>query len=194
MLDPSTASVLSPATDRTAEMVSAAIRDIGKFSDLYNEHYSQVYYFIFRRTSEKELTFDLTSMVFLKAMENLKNYRYTGIPFTAWLYRIALNEIYGLHRKKKLDLVYNLDTARVQNLAQEIDGSDQEEMISIMLKSMQELHKEEMDLLEMRYFSGLSVKDIACILNVTESNTGVRIFRTLKKLKTIIKNNHHECL
>jgi len=192
---PHSLTATAPATepDHTAEMVSAAIQDIGKFSDLYNKHYTQVYYFIFRRTSQKELTFDLTSVVFLKAMENLKNYRYTGIPFAAWLYRIALNEIYAGYRRKKLELVYNLDTEKVQNLVLEVEGSEKEEMNTQLLQALQKLEKEEMDLIEMRYFSGLSVKDIAGVLNISENNASVRIFRIIKKLKTILlKYTRHE--
>jgi RNA polymerase sigma-70 factor (ECF subfamily) len=189
----STALNLVPETDRTPELISAALQDVGRFSELYNKHYLQVYYFVFRRTSDKELTHDLCSVVFLKAMENLKNYKYTGIPFEAWLFRIALNEIYGLHRKKKLDLVYNLDSAKVRNLAMEVEGGEQQERIDQLMQAMEQLEKEEMDLIEMRYFSNLSVKDIACVLNISENNASVRIFRILKKMKSIILNlSSHE--
>lgn len=182
----STAKTSANEIDNTPELVRAAIGDIAQFSELYNKHYSQVYYFVFKRTSDKDQAFDLTSVVFLKAMENLKNYRYTGIPFHAWLFRIALNEIYAQHRKRKLDLVYNLDSEKVSNLALEVDGANNEEMISLMLQALTQLSKEEMDLAEMRFFSGIPVKEIAAVLNISENNASVRIFRIVQKLKTMI--------
>ncbi len=186
-----TSTAINPeqSADRTPELVRAAIGDIGKFSELYNLHYLSVYYFVFRRTSDKELAFDLTSVVFLKAMENLKNYKYTGIPFLAWLYRIALNEIYSLHRKRKLDLVYNLDTDKVRGMAQEVEGEEKEERIQQMLTALEKIDKEEMDMIEMRYFSALSVKDIAAVLNISENNASVRLFRIIQKLKSMIEKN-----
>jgi RNA polymerase sigma-70 factor (ECF subfamily) len=176
----------SSEIDNTSDLIKAAIWNIENFSVLYNKHYVKVYQFIFRRTSDKELTFDLASVVFLKAMENLKNYRFTGIPFEAWLYRIALNEIYSLHRKKKLDLVYNLNTNYIQDIAAEIDSQEKDEMITHVLNALYSLKKEEMDIIEMRFFGKQSVRDIACILNLSENHTSVRIFRILKKLKVII--------
>jgi RNA polymerase sigma-70 factor, ECF subfamily len=188
-----TSSKSNQETDNTAEMVRAAIEDISKFSVIYDKHYVPLYYFIFRRISDKELTFDITSNVFLIAMENLKNYKYTGIPLQAWLYRIALNEIYGMHRKKKLQLVYNLNMKDVQNLTNEMDTDYKEEMILHVLSALESLEKEEMNRIEMRFFSKMNVQDIACVLNITENYASVKIFRIIQKLKEIIiKKNNNE--
>ena len=173
-------------SDPTAEMIAAAVKDISRFSDLYNKHYLQIYYFIFKRTSDRDLSFDICSHVFLKAMENLKNYRYTGVPFEAWLFRIALNEIYGMNRKRKIDLVYNLDSEKVLNLPVDVSGGEKEALINMMLEALQRLEKEEMDIVEMRFFSDMSLREIAAILNISETNAGVKVFRIIKKLKTIL--------
>lgn len=173
-------------SDPTAEMIAAAVKDISRFSDLYNKHYLQIYYFIFKRTSDRDLSFDICSHVFLKAMENLKNYRYTGIPFEAWLFRIALNEIYGMNRKRRIDLVYNLDSEKVLNLPVDVSGGEKEALINMMLEALQCLGKEEMDIIEMRFFSDMSLREIAAILNISETNAGVKVFRIIKKLKTIL--------
>jgi RNA polymerase sigma-70 factor (ECF subfamily) len=181
-----TAQKSDPETGNTSEMVRAAIENISNFSVIYDKYYVILYYFIFRRTSDRELTFDVTSTVFLKAMENLKNYKYTGVPFEAWLFRIALNEIYGMHRKKKIQLVYNLNLNDVQNLTTEVDAGEKEEMIVQVLSALELLEKEEMDMIEMRFFSKMSLRDIACILNITENYAGVKLFRIIQKLKEII--------
>jgi RNA polymerase sigma-70 factor, ECF subfamily len=181
-----TAQKSNPETDSTSEMVRAAIENISNFSVIYDKYYVMLYYFIFKRTSDKELTFDITSNVFLKAMENLKNYKYTGIPFEAWLFRIALNDIYGMHRKKKLNLVYNLNLKDVQDLTNEVDAEKKEEMIKQMLIALESLSKEEMDLIEMRFFSKMNMHDIACVLNITENYVAVKVFRITQKLKEII--------
>jgi RNA polymerase sigma-70 factor (ECF subfamily) len=182
--------VFDTTADRTEELVREAVKDISKFAALYNLHYVKVYQFVFKRTSDRELSFDLTSTVFLKAMENLKNYRYTGVPFEAWLFRIALNEVYGMYRKKKLQLVYHLDLNSIHHFTAEIDIGDRELMIKRVLDLLPKLRKNEMDLIEMRYFSKHSVIEIATILNISENNASVRIFRVLKKVKTLYQKKY----
>ena len=75
------------------ELVVAAKMDPSKFSTLYDRYFEVIFNFIFRRTGNEDLCADLSSQTFLKALQNLKNYEFRGIPFSAWLYRIATNEV-----------------------------------------------------------------------------------------------------
>ena len=76
--------------------MEAARDNPAAFGVLYEKYFRQIYLFVFRRTDDEDIAADLTSEVFLKAMLSLKNLKFQGVPFSAWLYRIASNEI-NLH-------------------------------------------------------------------------------------------------
>ena len=69
--------------------MKAAQADRAKFAIIYDHYYKQVFLFIHRRLRDESTTADVASTVFLKAMLALERYRYTGAPFSAWLFRIA---------------------------------------------------------------------------------------------------------
>ena len=79
--------------------VQAAQKDPAMFRPLYERYHEPIYLYIFRRTTDEMLTADLCSQVFLKAMQKIHRYEYQGVPFSAWLYRIASNEIAQHFRK-----------------------------------------------------------------------------------------------
>jgi RNA polymerase sigma-70 factor, ECF subfamily len=74
-------------------VVEAAQADLSKFEVLYELHFDRVYFFIVSRVHDRTIAEDLTSEVFHKALANLPNYQWRGTPFSAWLFRIASNEI-----------------------------------------------------------------------------------------------------
>lgn len=172
--------------DDTPLLVEEAVNDISKFSVLYDRYFNDVYRFIFRRVSDPDLSFDLCSVVFLKAMEKLKSYSYRGKPFIAWLYRIALNEVYMQYRKNKIELVYHLDPEKFSSLDEDMDKELKTEQQEKLVDALSKLGKEEIDLVEMRYFSGISITEIAEVLGISENLVSVRIHRVIKKIKELI--------
>lgn len=88
---PAKASPAGPAEERL--LVEAAQRDPAKFGALYELHFERVYGFIAGRVHDRATAEDLTSEVFYKALANLPGYEWRGVPFAAWLLRIAANAI-----------------------------------------------------------------------------------------------------
>ncbi|PKP03824.1 MAG: hypothetical protein CVU11_06835 [Bacteroidetes bacterium HGW-Bacteroidetes-6] len=174
------------AHDDTPLLVKAALDDISNFGVLYDRHYNELYRFIFRRLCDTEKSFDMCSHVFLKAMENLRKFNYTGKPFIAWLYKIALNEIYMQHRKRKLEIVYHIDVESLHQLRSDTSDENQLDREAMLMQALQKLDRDEMEIVEMRYFEKQSVGFIAGVLGISENNVSVRIFRIIKKLKGII--------
>jgi RNA polymerase sigma-70 factor (ECF subfamily) len=73
--------------------VEAAQRDPGKFDALYELHFERVYGFVANRVRDRATAEDVTSEVFHKALASLPKYEWRGVPFAAWLLRIAANAI-----------------------------------------------------------------------------------------------------
>ncbi len=83
-------------TGRTVDergLVGAAQSDPAKFDALYELHFERVYAFVASRVRDRATAEDVTSEVFHKALANLPGYEWRGVPFVAWLLRIAANAI-----------------------------------------------------------------------------------------------------
>jgi RNA polymerase sigma-70 factor, ECF subfamily len=74
-------------------LVEAAQKDPVRFAGLYESNFERVYAYILRRVRDREETEDLTAEVFHQALAHLNNFEWRGLPFSAWLFRIASNSI-----------------------------------------------------------------------------------------------------
>lgn len=83
----------APAQGEERLLVEAAQSDPTRFDALYELHFERVYAFIAGRVRDRATAEDLTSDVFYKALANLKSFEWRGVPFVAWLLRIASNAI-----------------------------------------------------------------------------------------------------
>lgn len=82
-----------PVIENEQKLIEKAKQNSADFSPLYELYYKPIFLFVLRRLSDKELAADVTSQVFLKALQGISKYVSQGVPFSAWLYRIAINEV-----------------------------------------------------------------------------------------------------
>src|SRR5207248_4772323 len=74
-------------------LIERAKKDPEAFGILFEQHYSAIFRYVFRRIEDWDVSKDITSEVLFKAFKGLWRYRWQGIPFSSWLYRIATNEV-----------------------------------------------------------------------------------------------------
>lgn len=164
--------------------VQAAQKDRAAFRVLYSRYYEPIFRFVHQRSSDESLAADLTSQVFLKAMQNLHKYAYKGVPFSAWLFRIASNEIAQHFRKTKKNRVVTIEDQNISDIEDEYeDKAELEVNIGILKEVIQHLKPDEVQILELRFFEKRAFKEIADILDITENNAKVKIYRLLQKMK-----------
>ena len=72
-------------------MVRAAQKDIQAFEKLYDKNYEAIFRYVYQRVSTKDEAFDITSQIFMKAMTNIKQFKFKGFPFSSWLYRMLVH-------------------------------------------------------------------------------------------------------
>src|ERR671926_215832 len=80
-------------------LIEAAQRDPGRFADLYEEHFERIYAYVLRRVCDRSEAQDITADVFQQALANIARFEWRGVPFAAWLYRIAANAIRGHYQR-----------------------------------------------------------------------------------------------
>jgi RNA polymerase sigma-70 factor, ECF subfamily len=170
------------------EIIEKAKADPNRFTPLYNKYYKQIFLFIYRRADDEDITADISSQVFLKAILHLPKYEFKGVPFSAWLYRIASNEINQFFRNSKASRAISMEDSGIERLHEELgdDDSDEKEKEKMLMESMNHLTKEEVQYLELRFFEDRSFKEVGYILKITENNAKVKTYRILDKIKKII--------
>ena len=84
-------------------VIETAQRDPRRFADLYRMHFDRVYAYIARRVATRSDAQDLTAEVFQQALAHLGRFEWRGVPFAAWLYRIAAHAVTDHHHRTVRD-------------------------------------------------------------------------------------------
>ncbi|MBL7891914.1 MAG: sigma-70 family RNA polymerase sigma factor [Bacteroidia bacterium] len=176
----------APEIEQELRQINAAKLDPAQFQPLYDKYYKPIYIFIFRRTGNEDLTSDLTSQVFLRALINIKKYEHRGLPFSAWLFRIAFNEVNMFFRKTNTQRVISIDTTKINSIAVEAELESTAETDKLLMDCIAELSADAIQVIELRYFESRSFNEVARLLGISESNAKVKVYRILEKLKRII--------
>ena len=175
--------------------IQAAQNNPSAFGPIYNRHYLSIFKFLFKRTADETLTAELCSQVFLKAMNQIHKYEFRGVPFASWLFRIASNELGQHYRKTNKMRVVSIEDRSFPGMASEIDldfGEDgsYEQLKDALLATLDELKENDLKIIEMRFFEKRPFKEIAQIMDITESNAKMKTYRILERMKKkIIKKS-----
>ena len=165
------------------KVIERARQNPEAFRSIYEKYHSPIFRFIYRRTSNENLTADLCSQVFLKALTKIHQYEDRGLPFSSWLYRIAANEINMHFRTNKRMRTVSIDDRGIELFCDEMDHGDLKENLEKLKKVLQALPQAAMQLIELRFFEKRPFKEIGEILGITENNAKVRTYRLLDSLK-----------
>lgn len=152
-------------------LIEAAKRQPERFKPLYEKYYAAILKFVYRRVVSKDDAYDVTQQVFLQAMVNLHKYEYRGLPFSSWLYRIAVNELNQLFRKGSKMRGVNIDTEEIGEMVEEMFGNITiQEKEDVLTRTLLQLEENEYQIVEMRFFEKRQFKEIGDILNITEAS------------------------
>ena len=170
--------------DEEEAMISKAKADLKFFEPIYNKYYESIFRYVHRKTDDEDLAADLTSKVFMNAMHSLDKFEFRGVPFGAWLYRIATNETNKHYRDNKKRLL-SLEDHKVNLVmtCSELDEADIEQKQKVLTELISELEDEEIRILELKFFETKNFKEIAFILDKKESAVKMKMYRSLDKLK-----------
>ena len=166
---------LSPADDRL--LLEAAQKDPSRFAELYEIHFERVYAFIVRRVNDRDVAEDLTSDVFHKALANIRQFEWRGVPFVAWLFRIAANAIADRSRRAAKEVVEDPPEGSTEMNVEAIDQQ------SRLFKLVHQLPSDQRRVITMRFAEEKSIREIATELGRSEGAVKQLQFRALEKLR-----------
>ena len=165
--------------------IAAARSDPKRFTPLYECYFGDIFRFLLRRAGDRDLTNDLTQETFLKAMLALPKSQERGLPFRAWLYRIALNELRMYWRKRK-EVLIDLSYTQVRGLSEEMGLPMEDDEMPQLGIAMGNLDVDRNRLLELRYMDGLGYQEIGQILGIGEDAAKMRTHRVLAQLRAYL--------
>lgn len=168
-------------------LIAQAKKNPAAFGSLYEKYFDRIYYYLYRQTDDEELAGDLCSQTFVNTLNNLKRYEFRGVPFSAWLYKIASNEVKKHYRKFKGKKIFSIEEVRIKELVEQSDEVWDEDQIKKLVDYMKDLPEEMLQVLELRFYEERDFKEIAYILDITESGAKMRTYRALDKLRKNFK-------
>jgi RNA polymerase sigma-70 factor (ECF subfamily) len=160
-------------------LVEAAQRDPARFAELYQANFERVYAYVVRRVRDRHLAEDVTSEVFQEALAHLRRYEWRGVPFAAWLFRIAANAIADRAGR----------AAREHGTPAPEAGDDPEparerdEELARLYRRVRDLPADQRRVIEMRFTQEKSIREIAAELGKSEGAVKQLQFRAVQSLR-----------
>lgn len=155
------------------------------FRPIYEKFFKKILLFVLNRVYDKDIAADITSQTFLKALKNIGSYKDMGMPVSAWLYRIAINECNSFFKSSDRPRYVVLDDLFSNFLKEELntETDNSEEWFEKLSEALKTLNEAKIMIIELRFYEGKSFKEIADILGITESNAKVKTYRILDELR-----------
>lgn len=175
--------------DEDKILVAAAREDIEAAGRLYDKYYNDIHEYIYHCTFDSAASEDMTSNVFLSAFRHLGRYQWRQIPFRAWLYRIATNEVRMHWRRKKCTASMIKQEQSGELARSEPSGSDRiaaEEECRLLHKALLKLRLKYRTVIILRYFEDRAISEICEITGSKEGTVKSRLHRGLARLQDIL--------
>jgi RNA polymerase sigma-70 factor (ECF subfamily) len=160
-------------------LIEAAQEDPARFAELYENNFERVYAYVARRVGDRAETEDVTSEVFHHALANLRRFEWRGIPFAAWLFRIAANLISDRWQRSGREVA---DGSEIEVAVSPADIEACERRATIF-RLVELLPVEQKRVLVLRFVEEKSLKEVAREIGKTEGAVKQLQFRGLTTLR-----------
>lgn len=170
------------------EVIAAAKTNPARFAPLYNKYYKPIFIYVFKKIKDEDLTGDITSRVFLKALLNIDKYQDRGFPFSSWLYKIAGNEVNMYFRKANKKQEVELNENDLRTLLDEVTTFKDDGELGVVIEALNQLPLDQTELIDLRFFEKRSFKEMGEVLGISEGNAKIKLYRAIDKLKKLLPN------
>lgn len=171
--------------EETSLVARAKRGDEAAISQLYRQYAPAIYGYVASRVGDSAVADDLTSEVFLRALEGLPRFEYRGIPVSAWLYRIAHDRMVDHFRQQA-----RRPTMPLENELLSVQGEIEQEVdarlrIQQLREAIEQLTAEQHQVILLRFTAGLKLKEVAYVMNKSIEAVKMLQWRALARLKQL---------
>ena len=156
------------------------------FADLYEDNFDRIYAYVSRRLRDRTAAQDITSDVFHHALANLQNYEPRGIPFSAWLFRIAANKVYDYRQQQQYE--QKLPPPNLVDQQADFEGAEQ---AAQLFAAVRKLPADQRRVIELRFVEQKSIRETAEALQRSEGAIKQLQLRAVEALRAIFGEVSH---
>jgi RNA polymerase sigma-70 factor (ECF subfamily) len=158
-------------------------RDPEAWAEVYEEYFPRVYRYVAARVRDRLEAEDLTETVFLKALEASPSFKWKGAPVSAWLFRIARNQVIDYRRTDKSGRSLPLNDSIVSDGVDPAVAAERNWEIRRAIEAVGQLTKAQRDVIELRFAGELSTAEVAGVLGKSPGAVKVLQHSALKALR-----------
>lgn len=180
--------------ERERESVIRAKTDLKEFDYLYRKYFPKINNFVYHRVENESERQEIVSNVFFKALKKISLFRFLDSPkssFSAWLYRIAVNEINQFYRNlKRSEKIVEMHRFN------QVEGTETGISYELVQAKMKMLKQEDQNLIALKYFEKLSYRELGEIYKKSEGAMKVKMHRLLNILRASLEKeieNERSC-
>jgi RNA polymerase sigma-70 factor (ECF subfamily) len=163
-------------------LIQAAQSDPSRFADLYESNFNRVYAFVARRVKDREEAQDVTAEVFHHALKNLGRFQWRGVPFAAWLLRIAANALADRWQRVARGIEVPAADGQIENEADAAGTADIERR-AMLFQLVDRLPNDQRLVVMRRFVDQKSIREIAQEVGRSEGAVKQLQFRALEALR-----------
>lgn len=164
-------------------LIERAKRDPKAFAVLYRQHYDAIAGHVYRRTGDTHATEDIVADVFLAAMRSMARFRYRGIPFRAWLFRIATNRVNRWARGRRRSAVQTFESDVGAEVAERATEGRQPVEGELARRALLTLLPNYQSVLALHYLEEMGVNEIATVIGCRVGTVKSRLSRGREMLR-----------
>jgi RNA polymerase sigma-70 factor (ECF subfamily) len=176
-------------TDDMELVRQAQTGSVAAVGELYDRHRSRIFRYIHFKTGNKQVAQDLASEVFLRMVDHLSDFQPRGVPFSAWLYRIAQNLI--IKQGQRASKHPNVPLVFADNVSQNGDNPafvvERELEMEWVWQGLENLDESQREVIILRFITGLSLKETAEALEKTVAAVKTLQHRGILTLQATLK-------
>jgi len=177
---------MAPKTEAELEeerqLIEAAKQDPAAFQQLYDRYFDQVYSYVYYHCGSREQAEDITAATFQRGLEDLPNFQWRGIPYSAWLYRVAGNQL-SRDRRRPAWLELQDSEYRGPQSEQPEEQVIRMDQDSRLQEAIRGLPPDQRQAILLRFFAGMRNKEVGKVMNRSEGAVKLLVFRAVASLR-----------
>jgi RNA polymerase sigma-70 factor (ECF subfamily) len=157
-----------------------------QLAGLYDEYFDRIARYIYVRIGDRSEAEDLAGDVFVRALESLDSYRERGVPMQAWLFRIARNLTVDRLRRKGKTVTVPIEDMPVESAENPAAAAELNIEMEKVREAMQQLTGAQREIIQLRFFGGLSSKEVGAIVNKSDGAVREMQRAAVEKLRRLL--------
>ncbi|WP_297133851.1 RNA polymerase sigma factor [Terrisporobacter sp.] len=154
--------------------------------ELISNYYKEIYIYVFKQTSDKETSMDITQEIFISMLKSLDSFDENKSSFRTWLYRIATNKVVDYFRSKNYkytNLIETIEDKQIEDITDFTVNLEHKEDVEKIQEIVNKLSSEHQEIFRLKIFLQATFLEISKILELSESTVKTKYYSIIKKIK-----------